>query len=157
MTLSQIEGPTALPRPQIEKPAASAVSTRVQPARRRALQARHSRVAASAYLPRLEDRSKLLQMRRWTRQIFTHHSERYLEEKTGRSRAWWGHIAKGNFSQLRPTLVDWYTIRAIAGIVSDESELNAMMISKLQHVMECVGALVVAVTDLIASVRRRSK
>jgi len=155
--LPQIEGPAALPRPQIEKPAASAVPTRTRPARRRAVQARHARVAASANLPRLEDRSKLLQMRRWTRQIFTHHSERYLEAKTGRSRAWWGHIAKGNFNQLRPTLVDWYTIRAIAGIVSDESELDATMIAKLQRVMECVGALVVAVTDLIASVRRKSK
>jgi hypothetical protein len=108
-------------------------------------------------MPRLEDRSKLFQMKRWTRSIFERKPERYLEIKTNRSRAWWGHIAAGRFDQVRPTIIDWYVIRAIAGVVGDESDLDAEILSKLVRVMECVGALVTAIMDLISVVRRKSK
>jgi hypothetical protein len=96
-------------------------------------------------------------MKRWTQLVFEHKPERYLEQKTGRSRAWWGHIAQGKFKAVRPTMIDWYVIRAISGVVGDESQLDAELLTRLVRVMECVGALVAAVADLISSVRRKAK
>jgi hypothetical protein len=125
--------------------------------RNRVRQPQQRGTADSAGIPRLEDRSKLFQMKRWTRSIFERKPERYLELKTNRSRAWWGHVAQGRFDQVKPTIIDWYVIRAIAGVVGDESDLDTEILSKLVHVMECVGALVMAITDLISVVRRKSK
>ena len=135
----------------------STTSARRHDNRNQARQPRQRGAADSANMPRLEDRSKLSQMRRWTRAVFERKPERYLELKTNRSRAWWGHVAQGRFEQVRPTILDWYVIRAIAGVVGDESDLDAEILSKLVRVMECVGALVTAITDLISVVRRKSR
>ena len=146
----------ALVVPSEQLPPTTATTAKPRRARRKPMQPWKKRPAVSADAPRLQDRSKLLQMKRWTLQVFERKPERYLEKKTGRSRAWWGHVARGNFKSVRPTLIDWYIIRAIAGVVSDESELDSALMSKLVRVMECIGALVAAVADLMLAVRTRA-
>jgi hypothetical protein len=135
----------------------STTSARRPDSRNSARQKKQRVTAGSANLPRLEDRSKLFQMKRCTRDVFERKPERYLELKTNHSRAWWGHIANGRFDQVKPTIIDWYVIRAIAGVVGDESDLDTEILSKLLRVMECVGALVTSIMDLISVVRRKSK
>jgi len=114
--------------------------------------------AHSAKLPPLDDRHRLSLMKRAAQQVLETKPRRYLEAKTGRSGAWWQNVARGNFGrECRPTIVDFFVIRAVAGVVGDESSLDAELLTKLVRVMECVGALVAAIADLIASVRRKAK
>jgi hypothetical protein len=108
-------------------------------------------------MQRLQDRSKLSQAKRWTNQILVAKPRRYLEAKTGRSGAWWELVGAGRFDQVRFTLVDWYVIRAISGVVNDEATLDSELLTRLVRVMECVGALVAAIADLMMAVRRKSK
>lgn len=121
------------------------------------LQRKQARFAVPAGMQRLQDRSKLLQAKRWTTHILSSKPRRYLEAKTGRSGAWWELVGAGRFDQVRFTLVDWYVIRAIAGVVDDEAALDSELLTKLVRVMECVGSLVAAIADLLAAVRRKSK
>ena len=116
-----------------------------------------ARLAVPAGLPRLTDRVKLTQAKRWTSHVLSIKPRRYLELKTGRSGAWWEKVGEGDFDQVRFTLVDWYVIRAIAGVVDDEGALDAEILTKLLRVLERNAAIVVAVTDLIAAVRRKAK
>lgn len=109
--------------------------------------------ARSAYLPPLEDRYRLSLMRQAARTVLQNKPRRYLEDKTGRSGAWWQNVARGDWDQCRPTLIDFYVIRAVAGVVSDESQLDTALLTKLTRVMECTGALVAAITELISTVR----
>jgi hypothetical protein len=118
---------------------------------------RQARRAIPTGLPRLKDRSKLLQAKRWTAHVLSIKPRRYLETKTGRSGAWWEHIANGDFDHVRFTLVDWYIIRAISSIVTDEDTLDSEILTKLMRVLERNAALVTAVTDLIAGVRHKTK
>lgn len=120
-------------------------------------QHRQTRLAIPAGMQRLQDRSKLLQAKRWTARILSSKPRRYLEAKTGRSGAWWEMVGGGRFDQVRFTLIDWYMIRAIAGVVDDEAALDSELLTRLVRVMECVGALVASITDLLSAVRRKSK
>ena len=120
-------------------------------------QKQQMRLAVPAGLPRLTDRSRLLQAKRWTMHILSIKPRRYLESKTGRSGAWWEHVGAGDFDQVRFTLVDWYVIRAVAGVVDDEGVLDAELLTRLVRVMECVGALVSSIADLLSCVRRKAK
>jgi len=126
--------------------------------KKRLWQPKQIRAARSANLPLVDDRYKLSLMKKAAQAVLQTKPRRYLEDKTGRSGAWWQSVARGDFGrQCRPNIADFYVIRAIAGVVGDESQLDAELLTKLVRVMECVGALVAAVADLIASVRRKAK
>lgn len=121
-------------------------------------QSKQRLAARPANLPLVDDRYKLSLMKRDVQSILRTKPRRYLEAKTGRSGAWWQLVARGKFGpQCRPNIADFYVIRAIAGVVGDESQLDAELLTKLVRVMECVGALVAAIADLISSVRRKAK
>jgi len=135
----------------------SAMPARPPETKSKRRQKKQSRRAIPAGMPRLTDRVKLNQAKRWTSNVLAIKPRRYLEIKTGRSGAWWEKVAAGDFDQVRVTLVDWYVIHAIADIVADEGALDADILNALMRVMERNAAIVVAVTDLIAAVRRKTK
>lgn len=145
------------PTTDAERLLESAIAARPLESKSKRPQKKQSRRAIPAGMPRLTDRVKLNQAKRWTSSILSIKPRRYLELKTGRSGAWWEKVAAGDFGQVRFTLVDWYIIRAIAGVVADEGVLDAEILTALMRVMERNAATVVAVTDLITAVRRKTK
>lgn len=123
----------------------------------RAMQPRQRATAHSAGMPRLADPYKLRQMKKATQAVLAIKPRRYLESLTGRSGAWWEHIAHGDFGEVKPTIIDWYVIKGISDTVGNESRLDGELLRKLTVVMEKQAALIVSVADLASSVRRKSK